>query len=76
MISEKFINISIEEDTKILSGKVEKNVNRGYCDICGKLVDDIIEVKVDGKILNVCTFCAEAKGYEEYDGSDYGSDWN
>lgn len=52
------------------------NVRKGYCDICKKLVDDVIEVKIDNEVLDVCRVCADAKGYKEYDGEDYASDWN
>lgn len=63
--------------------KAKTEMKMKLCTVCEKEVDEnqIIRVKIYGNssygtVYDVCKECAEKNGYEEYDGSDFMSDWN
>ena len=55
---------------------VENVENVNVCEVCGKETENTIRVKIELVVYNVCKECAKDNGYDEYDGSDYASDWN
>ena len=46
------------------------------CEVCGAEAENLVRVKIENVVYNICKDCVEKYNYTEYTGDDVLSDWN